>query len=157
MQARSAVTIEPVERVSELGNPIARLMAALTRAGQGNSPSSAPNSPRHRGHGRGRMDRTASSHPHSHNGQTVPGQTTSACSLSASHRTGTTGQSQGNVQGPKDGQDSVSNKDPTSLQHFRCRGWGHMAWEGATPAKSSNQTREDWGNVAQPPTSSSQQ
>ena len=68
VQARSAVTIKPVEGASELGNQIARLMAALTRAGQGNSPSSVPNSPRHRGCGRGRMDRNTPSHPNSHNG-----------------------------------------------------------------------------------------
>ena len=48
-----AVTIKPVEGTTELGNQIAKLMAALTRAGQGNSPSSAPNSPRVRGHDRG--------------------------------------------------------------------------------------------------------
>ena len=40
VRARSAVTTEPVEGTTELGNQIARLMAALTRAGQGNSPSS---------------------------------------------------------------------------------------------------------------------
>ena len=50
--ARSAMTTEPVEGASELGNHIARLMAALTRAGQGNSPGRVPNSPRHRGCGR---------------------------------------------------------------------------------------------------------
>ena len=61
--ARSAVTTEPVEGASELGNQIAGLMGALTRAGQGN-----------RGSGRGRMDRTTSSHPNSHNGQTGLGQ-----------------------------------------------------------------------------------
>ena len=66
--ARSAVITEPVEGASELGNQIARLMAALTRAGRDNSPSSVPNSPRHRGCGRGRMDRTTSSCPNSHNG-----------------------------------------------------------------------------------------
>ena len=101
------------------GNQIARLMAALTRVGQGNSPSSAPNSPRHRGHGRGRMDRTTSSCCNSHNGQTGPEQTASACSVSAGCGTGTTGQSQGNAQGLKDGQGSISNKkDPSLLQCF---------------------------------------
>ena len=70
MWARSAVTTKPVEGASELGNQIVRLMAALTRAGQGNSPGSTPNSPRHRGHGRGRTDRTTSSCPNSNNGQT---------------------------------------------------------------------------------------
>ena len=53
--ARSAMTTEPVEGASELGNQIFRLMAALTKAGQGNSPSSVPNSPRHGGHGMGRQ------------------------------------------------------------------------------------------------------
>ena len=139
--AGSAVTIEPVEGASELGNQIARLMAALTRVGQGSSPSSTPNSPRHRGHGRGRMDRATSSCPNSHNGQTGPGHTASAHSVSAGHRTGTTGPSQGSAQGPKDSQSDISNKkDPSSLQCFQCQGWGHMDQECATPAKSLNQT-----------------
>ena len=86
VRARSAVTTEPVEGTTEVGNQIARLMAALTRAGQGNSLSSAPNSPGHRGCGRGQMDRNTPSHPNSHNSQTGPG-------------TRTTGQSQGNSQG----------------------------------------------------------
>ena len=102
---RSAATTEPVDRASELGSQIARLMAALTRAGQGNSPNSTPNSPRHRGFGRGRTDRTTSSCPISHNGQT-------------GHGTGTAGQNWVNAQGPKDGQGSISNKDPNSLQCF---------------------------------------
>ena len=33
VQARSAVATEPVDRASELGNQIARLMAALTNPG----------------------------------------------------------------------------------------------------------------------------
>ena len=116
VQARSAVTTEPVEGASELGNQIARLMAVLTRAGQGSSPSSAPNSPRHRGHGRGRTDRRTPSQPNSHNGQTDLGQTNSAHSVSAGHRTGTTGQGQVNAQGPKDGQGNTLNKmNPSSL------------------------------------------
>ena len=122
--ARSAVTTEPVEGASELGNQIARLMAALTRAGQGNSPGSTQNRPRHRGHGRGRMDRSTPSHPNSHNGQTGMEQSVSAHSISARWGAGTTSQSQGNSQGSKDGQVSVSNKkDPSSLQCFRCQGW----------------------------------
>ena len=54
---------KPVKGTTELGNQIARLMAALTRAGQDNSPSSAPNSPRQRGHGRGWMYRKHSWKP----------------------------------------------------------------------------------------------
>ena len=43
---RLAVTTEPVEGTTELGNQIAKPMDALTRAEQGNSPRSTPNSPR---------------------------------------------------------------------------------------------------------------
>ena len=45
VRARSAMTTEPVEGTTELGNQIARLMATLTRAGESNSSSSAPNIP----------------------------------------------------------------------------------------------------------------
>ena len=101
VQARSAMTTKPVDGAAELGNQIARLMDALTRAGQGNSPGSTPNSPRHGGHGRGRTDRNTSSCSNLHNGWTGLGQATSACSISTGHRTGTTDQSQGNAQDPK--------------------------------------------------------
>ena len=158
VQARSAVTTIPVEAATELGNQIARLMAALTRAGQGNSPSSTPNSPRHRGHGRGRTDRNTSSHPNSHNGQASLGLAASAHSISAGCRTGTTGQSQGNGQGLRDGQGSISNKkELSSLQCFRCQGWDLMVQECTTPAKSLNQTGRTEGMQPNPPTSSSQQ
>ena len=143
VKARSAVTTEPVEGTTELANQIAKLMATFTRAGQGNSPSSTPNSPRQRGSGKGWMDRNTPGHPSSHNGQTGLGQTTSAHSISASHGTGTTSQGQGqNTQGSKDSQGSTSNrKDPSSLQCFRCQGWGLMAWECTTAAKTLNQSR----------------
>ena len=65
VRARSAMTTEPVEGTTELGNQIAKLMAALTRAGQGNNPTSAPNNPRQRGHGRGWMDRNTPGCPSS--------------------------------------------------------------------------------------------
>ena len=52
VRARASVTTDPGEGTMELGHQIAKLMA-LTRAGQGNSLASAPNSPRQRGHGRG--------------------------------------------------------------------------------------------------------
>ena len=54
VKARSAAATEAMDSSKELGDQIARLMATLTRAEQGNCPASAPNSPRHRGHGRGR-------------------------------------------------------------------------------------------------------
>ena len=152
VRARSAVITEPAEGTTELGNQIAKLMAALTIAGPGNSPGSAPNSPNHRGHERGQIDRNTPGHPNSHNGQTGLGQTTSAHSVSASHGTGTTSQSQGNTQGSKDSHGSTSNrKDNSSLQCFRCQGWGHMAQECATLARALNQSRGKQGNAAQPP------
>ena len=145
------MTTKPVEGASELGNQIAGLMAVLTRAGQGNSPSSTPNSPRHRGSGRGRTDRRTPSHPNSHNGQTGLGQTASAHNVSTGHGTGTVGQGQGNAEGLKDGQGNASNKDPSSLQCFQCQGWGHMARECATLANSLNQTRGIEGMWPNPP------
>ena len=124
MRARLAVTTKPVEGTTELGNQIARLMTALTRAEWGNSLSGAPNCPRHRGHGRVWMDRNNPSHPNSHNGQVGPVQTASAHSLSAGCRSGTTCQSQGNAQGSKDTQGGTSNRNNTSsLQCLRCQGW----------------------------------
>ena len=47
------MTAKLAKGASELGNQIARLMAALTKAGQGNSPGRTLNSPRHTGHWRG--------------------------------------------------------------------------------------------------------
>ena len=117
VRARPAMTTKPVEGTMELGNQIAMVMATLTRAGQGNSLGSIPNSPRQRGCGRGWMDRNTPGHPSSHNGQTGLGQTASAHSIPAGHGTGTTNQGQGqNAQGSKDSQGSPSNgKDPSSL------------------------------------------
>ena len=83
VRARSAATTEVADGSMELGNQILRLMATITRAEQGNCPTSAPNSPRHRGHGRGHMDRNTPTCPSSHNGWTGLGQTTSTCSSSA--------------------------------------------------------------------------
>ena len=57
VRARSPAVTEVVDGSKDLGNQIARLMVTLTRAEQGNCPTSAANSPRHRGHGRGWMDR----------------------------------------------------------------------------------------------------
>ena len=64
----------------ELGDQIVRLMAALTRAEQSICSASAPSSPRHRGHGRGRTDRQTPVCPNSHNGQTGLGQTSARSS-----------------------------------------------------------------------------
>ena len=81
VKVQSAAATEVPSGSKELGDQIARLMAALTRAEQNSCSASAPSSPWHRGRGRGRTDRNTSVHPNSHNGQTSLGQT-SACSSS---------------------------------------------------------------------------
>ena len=143
VRARSAMTTDSVEDTMELGHQIAKLMATLTRAGQGNSLISVPNSPRQRGHGRGWMDRSTPGHPSSHNGWTSLGQTALVHSTSTGHGTGTTtSRDQGqSTQGSKDKQEGTANRrDSSSLQCFRCQGQGHMAWECTTPAKILNQS-----------------
>ena len=67
VRAKSAITTEPVESTMEFGNQTAKLMAALTRAEQGNSPDSTPNSTRQRGCERGWTDRNTPGHLSSHN------------------------------------------------------------------------------------------
>ena len=141
--------------LKELSNQITRLMAVLTRAEQGNCPASGPNSPRHRGYGKGQTDRNTSTYPSSHNSQTGLGQTTSTHSSSASSRVGTVPQGKWNTQRLNDGQGSVQNmEDPNSLQCFRCQGWGHMAGECTTPAKMLNR---DGGTEGMWPTPHQQQ
>ena len=69
IRARAAVTTDSGEGTTELGQQIDKLMAALTKAGQGSNPASAPGSPRKRGCGRGCADRSTPSCPSSHNSQ----------------------------------------------------------------------------------------
>ena len=56
VRVRSATVTEVPTGSKELGDQIARFMADLTRAEQSTHSASAPSSPRHRGHGRGRME-----------------------------------------------------------------------------------------------------
>ena len=97
VKVRSAAATEVAFGSKELGDQIARLMAALTKAEQGSCPASAPYSPRHRGCGRGRMDRNTPVHPNSHNGQTGLGQTTSICSSLITNREGVESPCKGNM------------------------------------------------------------
>ena len=98
VRAWSSVATEVSDGSKKLGDQIARLMATLNRAEQGTHPASAPNSPRHRGCGRGWMDRNTSVCPSSHNGQTGLGQNTSTHSSSAASRVATASQSRGSTQ-----------------------------------------------------------
>ena len=125
VRARSAAATEAVDGSKELGNQIARLMAIITRAEQGNHPTSALNSPRHRGHGRGWMDRDTPTDPSSHNGQTGLGQTASACRSSTASQVNTVPQQRESTQTPNGTQNGAQNtRDPNSLQCFRWPGLG---------------------------------
>ena len=126
-------------------------MAALNRAEQGTCPASAPNSPRHRGHGRGQMYRNIPVCPCSHNGWTGLGQNTSTCSSSTASRVATASQSRGNTQASTGAQGNAQNtRDPSTLQCFRCQGWGYMARECATPSKQLNRDEGKQGNEVKP-------
>ena len=140
VKARLAASTEVATGSRELGDQIARLMAALTTVEQGRHPSSTPNSPRHRVHGRGQADRSTPTHPSSHNGQTGLGQTASICSSSAASKESTDSQRRRNIQAQNGAQGGAqSTRDFNLLQCFRCQGWGHMVRECATPAKMLNQ------------------
>ena len=152
VKVRSAAATEVPSSSTELGAQMARLMTPLTRAEQDNCPASAPNSPGHRGHGRGQMDRNTPVHLTSYNGRTGLGQTTSARSSSLTSRGGAESPCKGNsrVQNGVQG-DTQSNRGPKALQCFRCQGWGHMARECATLATSLNQEGGTQGNAVKPP------
>ena len=150
VKMRSAAATEVAIGSKELGDQIARLMAALTRVEQGSHPASGPNSPRHRGHGRGQTDRNTPVHPSSHNGWTGLGQTTSVCSSSITNREGIESPCKGNIRAQTSVEGGAqSNRD--SLQCFRCQGWGHMARECTTPAKVLNRDGGTQGNAIKPP------
>ena len=136
--------------LKELGDQIARLMAALTRVEQSTRSASAPSSPRHRGHGRGRTDRQTLVCPNSHNGQTSLGQTSARSSsvLKSSAKSPHKGNQnmQTNVQSSTQGA-----RGSSSHQCYRCQGWGHMARECTTPATLLNREGGTQGNVVKPP------
>ena len=150
VKARSAAATEVPSGSKELGDQMARLMAALTRAEQNTCSASAPSSPRHRGHGRGRTDRQTPVRPNSHNGRTNLGQTsahsssvvkTSAKSPRRGNQNAQTN-AQGNTQGAR---------GSSSLQCYRCQGWGHMAGECTTPVAPLNREGGTQGNAVKPP------
>ena len=115
-KARSAAATEVASGSEELGDHIARLMATLTRVEQGSHPASAPNSPRHRGCGRGQVDRNTPIHPSSHNGWTGLGQTASVHSSSAANRESTDSEQRGNIWAQNGAQGGAqSTRDSNSL------------------------------------------
>ena len=150
VRVRSATVTEVPSGSKELGDQIARLMAALTRAEQSTHSASAPSSPRHRGCGRGRMDRQTPVHPNSHNGQTGLGQTSARSSsiVKSSAKSPCKGNqnTQTNVQSSTQGA-----RGSSSLQCYRCQGWGHMARECTTPVAPLNREGGTQGNAVKPP------
>ena len=85
------------------------------------------------------MDRNTPACLSSHNGWTGLGQNTSAHRSSAVSRVATVSQIRGSTQALTGAQGNAQNaKDSSTLQCFRCQGWGHMARECATPAKPLN-------------------
>ena len=88
VRTRATTATDLGEGMAELGHQIARLMAALTKAGQGSNPSSMPSSPEERGCGRGHNGSNTPNCPDSHNGRSGPGQITPACSLPTGHGMG---------------------------------------------------------------------
>ena len=75
VRARAAVATDPGEGKAELGQQIAKLMAALTKAGQGSNSSIGPSSPQERGCRRECNDSNTLSSPNCHNGRNGPGKT----------------------------------------------------------------------------------
>ena len=150
VKVQSAAATEVPSGSKELGDQIARLIAALTRAEQSTCSASAPSSPRHRGHGRGRMDRQTPVCPNSHNGQTGLGQTSAHSSsiVKSSAKSPRKGNqnTQANLQSSTQGA-----RGSSSLQCYRCQGWGHMARECATPVAPLNMEGGTQGNAVKPP------
>ena len=107
VRVRSSTATEVADGSKELGDQIARLMDALNRAEQGTHPASAPDSPRHRGHGRGQTDRTTPVCPSSHNGHTDLGQNTAAHGSSAASRVTTASKGRGSTQALTSAQDNA--------------------------------------------------
>ena len=150
VKAQSAAATEVPSGSKELGDQIGRLMAALTRAEQSTHSASAPSSPRHRGCGRGRMDRQTPVCPNSHNGWTGLGQTSAHSSsiVKSSAKSPCKGNQnmQANLQSSTQGA-----RGSSSLQCYRCQGWGHMARECMTPVAPLNREGGTWGNAVKPP------
>ena len=122
VRARAAVVTDSGEGMAELGQQIAKLMATLTKVGQGNSPSNMPSIP---GCGVMEGDTMVVAPPNFHNGTSGPGQTIPAHSSSRRHGVGgprNWSNGQGN-QGTSMRREATANRwDPNSLQSFMCQG-----------------------------------
>ena len=156
VKARSAATTEVPSSSKELGDQIVRLVAALIRAEQSTCSASAPNSPRHRGCGRGWTDRHTPVWPNSHNGQTGLGQT-STCSSSVVNKSSAKSPCKGNQNMQTSIQSGMQGaQGSSSLLCYRCQGWGHMGRKCATPVIELNREGGTQGNAVNPPSNHAQ-
>ena len=145
VKAWSLVATEVSDGSKVLDNQIAQLMAAQNRAEQGTHPASALNIPRHRGCGRGQIDRNTPVCPNSHNGQTGLGQNTFTHSSSAVSRITTASQNRGSTQASKGAQGNAQNtKDSSTLQWFQVSGLGSYGKEVCNSIKA---VKQGWGEL----------
>ena len=157
VKARSAASTEVVSGSKELGDQIARLMAALTRVEQGSHPASAPNSPRHRSCGRGQADRNTPICPSSHNGQTWPGSNGFCLQFLSCKQRKLWSSMKGEYMDIEWCTGWCSeHKGLQLVTMLQMPDWGHMARECTTPAKTLNQDRGTKGNAVKPPSSNNQ-
>ena len=154
VRARSAVTTEPVEGTTELGNQIAKLMSALTRDEQGNCPASTPNSPRQRGHGRWWMDRNTPGHPSSHNSWTGLDRTPQSVVHLLDVTQGPPLLKARNQihKGPMKALQIGRTPFPSSASGVKV---GATWLRNVAPQQTWNQSRGNWGECSQTPTSTS--
>ena len=145
VKVQSAAATEVPSGSKELGDQIVWLMAALTMAEQSTRSASAPSSPRHRvmgGEGQtGKLLFTPT--PTMVRPAWAKPPLASPCKGNQNVQT--------NVQDSTQGAQSSS-----SLQCYRCQGWGHMARECTTPAVPLNREGGTQGNAVKPPSNCAQ-
>ena len=151
VRARSTAATEAPSGSKELGDQIARLMAALTRAEQSTCSASAPSSPRHRGHGRGWTDRHTPACTKTPTmvglawAKPLPAAPLLSKVVPNPHARGI------KMCRPVHQVAHRVTRGSSSLQCYRCQGWGHMARECATPAMQLNREGGTQGNAVKPP------
>ena len=133
VRARAAVATDSGEGNTESGHQIAKLIAALTKVGQGSSPASAQSNRREKGCMEGdELTGVLLAIPAPTTAGPVLDRLTPDHSTPTGHGMGTTiSRNQGQKsQGTNARCEGATNwRDPNSPQCFRCQGLGHMARE----------------------------
>ena len=133
--ARTTVTSELAEGMTELSQQIAKLMATLTQTRQGIGPSSAQGNSLECEHGwwiRGRGTSSCPNYPQNEGWRAWGAGVVTRAAM-----------------GPIQGGGIAGCLEPHFLWCFRCQGWGHMARECPTWV-SFKPAGGNWGNVSQP-------